>query len=591
MNGLDFERPDLLGALLLLPLLAYLWGWRARSASRDIARLWRRGGGASPNLQAALLLIAAAAAIVAAARPTWGTRDVPVIRSGADVIFLLDISRSMDANDVSPTRLGAARAAIIETLDRTGGDRVGLIVFAGSPVLRFPLSTDPEAAAAVVSSIESGFSGVDAGSQVAQALDLARGSFDDESEAGRLVVLITDGENLGGDPAPAAIRLRISGASLLVLGVGTTEGSTILAPATVDGPAVLLDESGQPIVTRLDDALLRDVARAGDGRYLENNLDSLPGAVVSRLAALDAAEIARAPAEVPVQRFPIFAGIALGAAALAAFSDLLAMLFVRRRARRAAVALATGALAAFMLAACAERSYELNKEGLAAYERGDLEAAQTSFQAALAEDPGNHEIVLNLALTLHARGQYRDAALAAERAARSTERDLRLRALIAEGHHWFADGDIEQALGAYQDALLLDPDSRVARHDYEVILRTLQETTGDSDQRGGLPPEPGSTPAQPAPSATPGAGTPQPGPGEPTGTPQPSETQGPGRGASREELESELAELDQLIQSLLEDEDGLTYEETLELLERIGEYNRLSALLESLPRANDPLNR
>jgi tetratricopeptide (TPR) repeat protein len=246
-----------------------------------------------------------------------------------------------------------------------------------------------------------------------------------------------------------------------------------------------------------------------------------------------------------------------------------------------------------LLGSCAERSFELNEEGLAAYQRGDLDAAEASFEAALAEDPGNHEIVLNLALTLHARGEYRDAALAAERAARSTDRGLRLRAFIAEGHHWFADGDMEQALEAFQDALLLDPESRVARHDYEVILRTLQGTGGDSDLPGGLTPEPGSTPAQPAPSATPGAGTPQPGPGEPTGTPEPGPTEGPGRGASREELESELAALDQLIQSLLQEqqEDGLTYEETLELLERIAERNRLSELLESLPRANDPLNR
>jgi hypothetical protein len=136
----------------------------------------------------------------------------------------------------------------------------------------------------------------------------------------------------------------------------------------------------------------------------------------------------------------------------------------------------------------------------------------------------------------------------------------------------------------------LDPSSSVARHDYEVVLRTTLGTSGDSDVAGGLTPEPGTT-AQPAPSATPGVGTPQPGPGDPTGTPQPGPTQAPDRSAGSQELESRIAALDALIQSLQDEDGDLSYEETLELLELLAERNRLSELLESIPGASNPDNR
>jgi tetratricopeptide (TPR) repeat protein len=475
------------------------------------------------------------------------------------------------------------------TLERTAGARVGLVVFGGSAHLRFPLSTDPDAAAAVIGSIESGFAAVEGGSSLADAIELARLSFDDESEAGRLVVLISDGENRGADPVLSAERLARSGASLLVVGVGTAGGATIPLPATDEGPGVLEDDAG-PIVTRLDEALLRDIARAGQGRYLGAQLAALPGAVVSRLAALDAAQIARLPADVPLQRFGIFAAMALGAAGLAAFADLLAMAFARRAARRTMVALAT-VLVLTLGAACAERSYELNEEGLEAFGAGDLDAAIAAFGEASSENPADMEIVLNLALSLHEDGRYRDAALAAERATRSTDRGIRLRALVALGHHWYADGQAERALDAYRRALLLDPQHRVARHDYEVILRTTQDSTGDSNSPGGLPPDPNTTPTAPAPSATPGAGATEPVPTDPNATPSPGATQGPGRGTGEDQLESQIAAIDAAIQSILEEDGELSFEETQELLDLVAERNRLADLLESAPGARDPDRR
>lgn len=590
MSGFGLEAPAMLAGILVVPLLMLLWARAALRGRRDVRKLWRRGGGATPALQATLLMLAAAAAVVAAAGPTWGTRDVPVIRTGADVIFILDISRSMDAGDVAPTRLAAARAAMETTLERTGGDRVGLVVFAGTAHLRFPLSTDPAAAAAVVRSIASGASVVEGGSHLAAALDLARVSFDDDSEAGRLAVLISDGEHRGAAPVPAAERLQAAGVSLLVVGVGTAEGATIPVPETADGPAVLQDDNGNPIVTRLNETLLQDIARAGQGRYLGNSLDALPGAVASRLAALDAAEIARAPAEVPVQRFGIFVAAALAALGLAAIADLIAMLFSLRTARRAAAILA-GALALAGLAGCAERSYELNEEGLKAYAAGDLDRALESFEEAAREDPGDMEIVLNIALALHRDGRYRDAALTAERAARSTDRDIRLRALIALANHRYSDGDAFRALDALQQALLLDPESRVARHDFEVILRTLAPPPTEPPPDDSQTPAPGATPSPPPPSPTPGGGPTQPAPGDPEATPEPGATQVPGRGAGRQELEQAMAAIDEAIQSVLGDGDELTYEEALEVLELVAERNRLAELLETAPGARDPESR
>ena len=591
MTEIAFARPEVFVALSLLAAFPIAWVVGRRRTLRHARSLSRTARPASGLVPGLVVMTAFALAIVAAAQPTWGTHSVPVLRTGADVVFVLDVSRSMNAEDVPPSRLSAARSAVVSAMQRGGANRVGLVVFGGTAHQQFPLTTDASAASLVVDRLESGSVFVSGGSVLWAALDLARGSFDPESEAGRLVVLITDGDNLGDDPIAAAARLEAEDISLLVAGVGTAAGARIPIFNQQGTEQEYLADGSGPIISRLNEQLLVDVANAGGGRYLGNSIESLPGAVASRVTALETARLAETPAEVPVERFGGFSLAAAVLLSLVVLGAALPVLFGQRR-RTTGLVLAVLA-AASVVAACARPSYELNEDGLEAFRAGDYEAAIEAFSAAAAEDPADAELALNLALAYHAAERYGDAGQAAERASRSTNRDVRLAALKALGHHRFAQQDYVSALAAFHDALILDPNDEMARHDYGVTWSILNPPPAPPDSPT---PPPAQSPAAETP--TPGGGEPgTPGPGDPT--PQPTTTPpadpgapSPGPGSSESEIETRIAQIDQEVRSI-EDEAGeaLTAEQALRILELNAERNRLSSLLESGQDSSDPADR
>ncbi|WP_322795540.1 VWA domain-containing protein [Tepidiforma sp.] len=599
MSDLAFAHPWLL-TLLPLPLFAFAaWAWgvlrgaaRARAVSRDPAP-------PPPWLAAAFLALAAAAAILAAAQPRWGTRVSQVPRTGADLVIVMDISRSMDVSDVQPSRLAAAKEAATQAIERLAGDRVGLVVFAGSARVRFPLTTDTAAAARVISSLETGVVFVEGGTDVAAGLQFARELLTAENPGGRLVLLLTDGDNLGGDVASVASAYREDGIELLVAGTGTPEGGVVPAVDPFTGRvSPRLDASGQPILSRLDEPFLRSLAAAAGGRYLGTDLALVPSAVEGRLRTLERTRLDERSTTLPIERYPIFAALALALLLLAALAERYA-----RFPRRAAGALA---LAAMLLGACATPAYEANERGREALARRDTAAAVDAFLEAQVLRPANPTLALNLAAAYHADGRYEDAIRSARRALESNDPAIRARAFISIGHHQFAAGRLPAALSAFRDALLLDPANDDARHDYEVILRLLVPPTPEPTPSPSPAPgtsEPSPSPGQGTPGSggtpVPGQGTPggdaTPSPGQPraTGTPIPGQptpqpgtdgTPQPGQpGPTIAGLNQQIQAIDREIQRLLlEAGEQPTPSQALQILELLAERSRIAALRDAL---------
>src|SRR5688500_5501136 len=254
MTDISFAR-DWALLLLPIPVLALAGWWVGVGRARRKAATLTRGAGARPPYVAAVLFtLAALAAVGAAAQPRWGTIESKVPRSGADLVVVIDISRSMDARDVEPNRLQAAKNTINSVLDRLGGDRVGLVVFAGTARERFPLTTDFDAARQVVSTLQTGAVFVEGGSNASLGLETALELLGDDPDTGKVILLLTDGDDLGGDPAASAQAVQESDADLLIVGVGTVDGATIpvVDPSRgVEGPK--LDADGNPIVTKLNE--------------------------------------------------------------------------------------------------------------------------------------------------------------------------------------------------------------------------------------------------------------------------------------------------------------------------------------------------
>lgn len=204
--------------------------------------------------------------LVALARPLAGTRELKVERAGVDLIFALDISKSMLATDEPTNRLAAAKAAIARLLDRPSGDRAGLVVFAGEPFLMAPVTQDHHAVQRTLGSVSTTAISKP-GSDLAAALKLAARSFDEKQDSGKAIVLLSDGEELQGDAILATRELARKGIAVFTVGVGSTTGSRV--PAERLGPVKFAkNEFGQEFTSRLNERVLQQVAAAGRGFYV-----------------------------------------------------------------------------------------------------------------------------------------------------------------------------------------------------------------------------------------------------------------------------------------------------------------------------------
>ena len=566
MSDLSFGRPLwLLLIPLLLVVLPFAWvvGRRAFAGAAALTRDPPR-----PRWGVTVVIaLAVVLAALAAAQPRWGERSATVQAGGAQLVVVLDVSRSMGATDVAPSRLAAARTTLAQTFARLSGDRVALVVFAGDARLRFPLTRDLAAAATVLQSVEGGTLLLGRGTSTASGLDVARELFDDETTGGRLVLLISDGENLGPDPSASAAALAAEGIDLLVAGVGTAEGSVVPVRDPLSGEIrPLVDRNREPVISRLDEAGLRAIAEAGGGRYLGANPEAVPGAVRSRVAGLDQATYGSTTVSLPRERFQWFVAAALALAVLATAVEWRALASWRRVP---ALALIAGLVLA--LSACATAAYDLNERALEALDDDDVDTAIELLYEAQAEAPQDGQVALNLAAALHRAERYDEAVRISRRALNDRDIVIAASAHSSLGHHLFALGELEEALEAFGEGLLLAPEDNVLRRDYEVVYHLLHPppppeqqpdpSEGEESEDGEEPPE--GEGQQPVPSPGGAAG---------------SRGEGGQQALTPEALEEQLAAIDAEIAELRREAgEALSAREALAILELLEERSRLSA--------------
>lgn len=271
-----WAEPERLLLLWLLPILlaAVAVAWRRRARLEDslgeaaaLRRMTGEAGIGARALRAGLLVAAAALAIAGIARPLAGFRLVTTASRGAEVVVALDLSHSMEARDARPDRLRAAQREVQALLGALEGSSMGLVAFAGDARVISPLSTDVEGLGSMVETARA--SDVETpGSDLGAALELSGRLLRRPGDRPRAVVLVSDGENLAGDPGAGAEAVRRASARIFTIGLGTTQGAVIpLADSTGAVLGERRDSSGKPVRTRLDESLLGDLARRGGGRY------------------------------------------------------------------------------------------------------------------------------------------------------------------------------------------------------------------------------------------------------------------------------------------------------------------------------------
>ena len=270
--------------LWLIPLLALLYVYAARMRSRAARAFFGEQKAPRPrlrNLRAGLEIGAVVLILVAAAQPRIGEELRKVTRSGVDVIIAMDTSTSMGCQDVAPTRMEAGKQAALALTSRLGGDRVGLIVFADRAYLYSPLTSDTDAQQMFISAVDVG-AAPGPGTNLAKAMTAAAELFKVAESRHKILVLISDGEDHGGEALAAAKALAKDEIVIETIGVGSPQGAPVpfmSEDGTVSG--VKRDKSGQTIVSKMDEKLMREIASVGRG---ELTASSQSGVSVDRLA-------------------------------------------------------------------------------------------------------------------------------------------------------------------------------------------------------------------------------------------------------------------------------------------------------------------
>jgi Ca-activated chloride channel family protein len=290
--ALQFASPQWLWitALALLGTGALFW-FSAKARRRQLAQFAdpaRRDALLASHskvmrvVKSTLLIISLLLVGIALARPQWGETEERVDRKGDDVVFLMDASKSMLATDVTPSRLERSKMAVLDFLRRHAGGRVGLVAFAGDAFLQCPLTLDYDAFEESIRDLDTD-SVLVPGTDIASALFAGSRAFE-KSERRKILVLVTDGEDLQRIGIEAAKKLAKDGVVVFTVGVGTPNGSQIQVQGRGGEMEPLRDEKGQPVTSRLDEPTLRAIAETTGGTY--RRMETVAGGLADVASAL-----------------------------------------------------------------------------------------------------------------------------------------------------------------------------------------------------------------------------------------------------------------------------------------------------------------
>ncbi|NDV64416.1 VWA domain-containing protein [Bacteroides sp. 224] len=292
-----FEDPTYLYLLLILPFLAafYLYSnYRRRKALRKfgdlvlMAPLMPNVSKYRPDVKFWLVFSAIGLLAFLLARPQFGAKPEVVKRSGIEVLITLDISNSMLAQDVQPSRLESAKRLISRMVDELENDKVGLIVFAGDAFTQLPITSDFISAKMFLESINPSLISKQ-GTAIGTAVNLAVRSFTPQEGVGRTIIIITDGENHEGGTMEAVKAAKEKGIQVNVIGIGTPEGAPIPTEGTND---YRKDKQGNVIVTRLNEAMCQEIAKEGNGIYTRaDNSSSAQRVITGEINKLAKADV------------------------------------------------------------------------------------------------------------------------------------------------------------------------------------------------------------------------------------------------------------------------------------------------------------
>ncbi|MBW2658494.1 MAG: VWA domain-containing protein [Deltaproteobacteria bacterium] len=466
------------------------------AALKLLTRLTRNISGPRRRLKNILVISAVFCCFVALARPQYGFKWVEVKRKGIDILFALDTSKSMLAEDIKPNRLERAHFAILDFVRQLDGDRVGLMPFAGSAFLMCPLTLDYNAFEHSLAAVDSNIIPLP-GTDIAAVISKAAATLSNDANH-KIVVLITDGENLQGDALKAAKEGAEKGLVIYTVGVGSREGELIPLP----GGGFVKDSQDKFVTSKLDEQTLRTIAEKTGGLYvpLGSSGEGLETIYQQKLKLIPKDELAERRHKVPLEQFAYPLALAL---ILLACDFLISerkskrslslpsVKSISRRIRRNG---GTVVLAVFIIFGL--QGQARSSEGETAYSKGDYIGASEYYNRQLSLSPDDPQLQYNSGTAAYKNNMLDDAIAAFSKALKSNSVDLQKKAYYNRGNSYYRKGREmvqtdpqttvklwKQALDSLQSVQKLDPDDKNAEYNHELIKKELEKLQKQQEQQ------------------------------------------------------------------------------------------------------------
>ncbi|MBT6251727.1 MAG: VWA domain-containing protein [Flavobacteriaceae bacterium] len=296
---LQWDAPNYFYFLLLIPLMmmgySFLLVWKRNAKKRFgspvlLEALAPRHSAFKTHLKFGVLLLGISALILAMVNPKMGTELETVKREGVDLVFAVDVSKSMLAEDIAPNRLEKAKRLVSETINKLSGDRVGIIAYAASAVPQLPITTDYESAKMFLQALNTNMLSSQ-GTAIAEAIELSKTYFDNENQTNRVLCIFSDGEDHEEGGELAAKTAAEEGITIFTVALGTEKGDVIPIKRNGVTSTFKKDAEGEVVITRMNTTILKEVAENTNGIFLlGDNTSEVVAAITNRLLEMDKAE-------------------------------------------------------------------------------------------------------------------------------------------------------------------------------------------------------------------------------------------------------------------------------------------------------------
>ena len=415
-------------------------------------------------IRAVLMTLAVLCFVLALARPQWGDEKRTAQRKGVDIIFMVDTSLSMLAEDIKPNRLEKAKFEIETFIRNLGGDRIGMVTFAGSGFLQTPLTLDHSAFLLFLDAVQVGFL-PDPGTSLVQAVGLAIRAFPQKELKYKALILFTDGEDHEGGIEKIIEEAKQANVRIYCIGLGTAEGEPIpLKNEKGQRQGFKKDRSGQMVLTKLNQPLLERLAKETGGIYLpatpgEKEVDI----ILKHLRGWGEQQFAEKVVVEREDQYQVFLILAL--------IFLAAEMLVRRKNTKNAALLAC--LAAFVLfTGFLETSQGTVKKGNEHFQNKRYQSALDAYRKVQVKNPDTPEVLYDLGTALYKVDSFQESAKDLETAAaKSKDPQLMARTLYNFGNAQYRLGNFDKAIESYKKALTLDPTDKDAKYNLEFLQK------------------------------------------------------------------------------------------------------------------------